>query len=193
MNGLRAWIQRESRLGNPALEEEVKNTPDPDLQVVLEWSRDVNAAVEKIVRDVPPFPLVRECLGKLEGRADAIVVSQTPIEALVREWKEHALHPLVRMIAGQEHGTKTEHIALATNEAYANEKILMIGDAPGDYRAARSNKALFFPINPGAEEESWRQLYEEALDRFFAGTFAGEYQKKLLADFDACLPEEPSW
>jgi hypothetical protein len=69
----------------------------------------------------------------------------------------------------------------------------MIGDAPGDYKAAVANHALFFPINPGGEESSWRRLYEEGIDRFFAGTFAGEYQDKLLHEFDQCLPELPPW
>jgi superfamily I DNA/RNA helicase len=46
----------------------------------------------------------------------------------------------------------------------------MIGDAPGDFKAAKSNHALFYPIVPGREEESWQRFYEEALERFFAGT-----------------------
>lgn len=33
----------------------------------------------------------------------------------------------------------------------------MIGDAPGDLKAARGNGALFFPVNPGDEEESWKR------------------------------------
>ncbi len=69
----------------------------------------------------------------------------------------------------------------------------MIGDAPGDYRAAQANRALFFPINPGAEEDSWRELFEEGIGRFLGGSFAGEYQKRLLTEFDRCLPETPPW
>ena len=69
----------------------------------------------------------------------------------------------------------------------------MIGDAPGDYQAAVANQALFFPINPGAEEASWKRFYEEGIDRFLAGTFAGEYQEELLAEFDRYLPERPPW
>ena len=38
----------------------------------------------------------------------------------------------------------------------------MIGDAPGDMKAARANGALFFPINPGHEDESWERFYDEA-------------------------------
>ena len=45
----------------------------------------------------------------------------------------------------------------------------MIGDAPGDLKAARANDALFFPINPGHEDESWERFYEEAVHKFLAG------------------------
>ena len=56
-----------------------------------------------------------------------------------------------------------------------------------------ANHALFFPINPGAEEASWQRFFEEGIDRFLAGTFAGEYQAELLAEFDRYLPERPPW
>ena len=59
----------------------------------------------------------------------------------------------------------------------------MIGDAPGDHKAAKANGVLFFPILPGREEDSWERLHGEALDRFFAGTYAGEYEEKLFAEF----------
>ena len=70
---------------------------------------------------------------------------------------------------------------------------MMIGDAPGDMSAAKSNGALFFPINPGHEEDSWEQLYKEGAGRFFNGSFAGEYEKKLIDEFNKCLPKTPSW
>lgn len=193
MQGLRDWIGRENKLGNPVLETEVKRTQNPDLKLVYEWSVDVNNAVKKIVRNVPPFPYVRESLAKLTRKADAIVVSQTPTEALRREWEEHSIDGFVRMIAGQEMGTKTEHIAFAAGGKYPKEKMLMVGDALGDLKAANGNSALFFPVNPGHEEASWQLFFEEALDRFFAGTFAGEYQQKLIAEFNKYLPEKPPW
>ena len=64
----------------------------------------------------------------------------------------------------------------------------MIGDAPGDYQAAGREQALFFPINPGAEEASWRRFYEEGIDRFFAGTFAGDYQQSCSMNSIATCP-----
>ena len=137
--------------------------------------------------------LVRECLEKIKGKADSIVVSQTPLDALLREWEEHGIHVHVRAIAGQEMGTKSEHITFAAKGKYAPEKMLMIGDALGDLKAARANDALFFPVIPGHEEASWERLFAESLDRFFNGNYRGEYEKELLSQFEKYLPEDPPW
>jgi phosphoglycolate phosphatase-like HAD superfamily hydrolase len=190
---LKAWTERESKLGNPALEAEVKATGNPELTLVLDWSNTINETVEKVVKNVPPFPGVRESLQKLQTVADCVVVSATPNEALEREWREHNVDQYVAVIAGQERGKKIEHIALAAGGKYPTENILMIGDAPGDMKAARANNALFFPINPGHEEDSWAKFHDEALDRFVAGTYAGDYEASLIAEFDKLLPEHPSW
>jgi phosphoglycolate phosphatase-like HAD superfamily hydrolase len=186
------WIARETKLGNATLAAEVKNG-NRGLDQVKVWSDAVNATVEDIVHGVPPFPLVRECLQKINEKSDAMCISQTPTDALKREWSEHGIDGFVKMIAGQEMGTKTEHLKFAAKDKYAPTKILMIGDAPGDFKAAKANGALFFPINPGKEEASWERLHKEALDRFYNGTYAGEYEAALVREFDACLPENPSW
>lgn len=190
---LRQWIKEETRLGNPALKKLAKETGDPDLAQALAWSEEVNRRVEDLVRGVPPFPLLRESLKKAQARADLMVVSQTPLEALTREWREHGIDKLVRIIAGQEYGTKSEHIALGARDKYPSDKILMVGDAPGDLKAAADNEALFYPVLPGREEESWRRFHEEALDRFFKGSFKGAYMDGLRKEFDKALPEKPSW
>ena len=163
------------------------------LEAALAWSLVVNKTIGRMVHDVPPFPGVRESLERAKDKADMIVVSQTPVEALVREWEEHDIDSFVRIIAGQEFGKKGEHIGLAAGNKYPSEKTLMIGDAPGDFKAARDNNALFFPINPGNEEDSWKRFHDEALDKFFEGTYAGAYQESLIAEFDALLPEIPPW
>jgi phosphoglycolate phosphatase-like HAD superfamily hydrolase len=186
------WVARESQLSNSALKKEVERSNNA-LEQVLTWSNAVNAAIEDIVKGVPPFPLFRESLLKMNERADTMVVSQTPTEALEREWAEHGIDQHVRVIAGQELGTKTEHIKFGAVGKYPPEKILMIGDAPGDYKAAKSNNALFYPINPGKEEASWDRFFTEALDCFWAGKYAGAYEARLVKEFDACLPEKPKW
>ena len=139
-----------------------------------------------MVAGVPPFPLVRESLARLATQADLLVVSATPNEALHREWEEHDLAKYVAAICGQEIGTKKEMLVNA--KKYPAGHTLMIGDAPGDYQAAQANGTLFFPINPGAEEASWRRLHDEGIDRFLSEKFAGQYQKELLDEFDAICP-----
>jgi phosphoglycolate phosphatase-like HAD superfamily hydrolase len=188
---LRDWIKRETRLGNPALEKEVERTGDPGLKLTLEWTTAINRAISDMVRGVPPFPFVRESMKKLSDQADILVVSATPHEALKREWEEHGLTQYVAVICGQEIGTKTELLRAASK--YKPKHALMVGDAPGDYKAAVANNALYFPINPGAEEASWKRFYKEGIDRFLSGKFDEAYQKELLDEFESYLPEHPPW
>lgn len=191
---LDAWVKRETKLGNPALKQEVAKTGNKELKQMLDWSLEVNARVADMVSGVSPFPFVMDVLKRGHEMADMIVVSQTPLEALEREWEENGMTPYVNLIAGQEHGTKSEHIHFAIEgKGYDADKILKVGDAPGDYKAAKDNNAFFYPIVPGNEEASWERLANEGLQKFFDGTFAGEYQKKLVEEFDAALPSKPHW
>ena len=186
------WIKRETRLGNASLDAEVANG-NTGLGPIKEWSDAVNASVKDIVHGVPPFPLVLETLEQSAAMADCLVISQTPTEALEREWAENHLDKFVAAIAGQEMGTKTQHLELGAADKYPQQHILMIGDAPGDHEAARASRALFFPIKPGEEESSWKELHDVGLEKFFTDTFAGEYQQGLLSEFERCLPDRPDW
>lgn len=193
MNSLIEWVKVESKLGNPALKNVIDSNPDTELSDVYNWSADVNEAVRKIVRNVPPFPYVRESLELIQDMADVVVVSQTPEAALNREWREHELDHHVKVIAGQEMGTKSEHIHYAASGKYDDNNILMIGDAPEDFKAAKDNNALYFPIIPGHEEESWERFLKEGLIRFFDGSFSGKYEENLVDEFFVHLPELPRW
>lgn len=191
---LRKWVETETKMGNPVLAKYCEEHDQADMHRTLAWSKAVNVSVGEIVKEgLPPFPFVRECLQKAQSKADMLVCSQTPTEALQREWEEQGIAQYVFAIAGQEMGTKTEHINFASEGRYKHTNILMIGDAPGDMKAARGNNALFFPINPGEEETSWQRLYEEGLDRFFNGTYAGDYEVGLIKDFEKFLPDTPPW
>ena len=186
------WMNQETKLGNPALQAYVDKTNDPLMKKALAWSIEVNETIDRIVGEgVPPFPMVRESMQKLQGRADILVVSATPQAALEKEWANQGLAQYVRAICGQERGTKKEQLALA--KLYPENHTLMIGDAPGDYKAALANGALFFPINPGEEEASWARFFEEGAEKFLNGEFAGAYQQKLLDEFDSHLPVLPPW
>jgi len=193
MEPLKAWIAGETRLGNPALAEYVERKPHPALKQVLAWTLAVNEDISAWLRNTPPFPYARRSIEKLSTVADAVVVSQTPLDALTREWSEHSIDKYVKAIAGQELGTKTEHITMAAGGKYPPEKILMIGDAPGDHKAATGNGALFFPVIPGQENRSWKLFHDEALGRFIKGTYRGHYEEVLIREFRKSLPETPPW
>jgi phosphoglycolate phosphatase-like HAD superfamily hydrolase len=192
------WVDDpRSLLSNDGLKQAIEKAGSPEakaeLELALAWSKKVNEAIGQIVKDMPPFPYVRESLEKIQPLADVIVVSATPGEALIREWEEHDIAGYAEVIAGQEMGTKAQHLEYATKGRYEKNHVLMVGDAPGDMKAARANNALFYPINPGDEVESWKRFHNEAFDKFIKGRYAGQYETKLIAQFDACLPEKPPW
>lgn len=193
LRGLRDWVQRETTLGNPTLKTEVARTNDPDLVRTLHWSVAVNEAIDAMVSGIPPFPFVRASLEKLGAVADLIVCSATPDQALVKEWKEHDIDRHVAAICGQEVGSKQQILQRTMKHGYAAGRVLMIGDAPGDLKAARGAGALFYPVNPGHEEASWERFFNDACDHFLTGNYAGAYEEALIAEFDRYLPEQPPW
>ena len=193
-----AWVDNpNSLLSNDGLKKAIDQAKEPqakrELELALAWSERVNWSIAEIVKGMPPFPFVRESLEKIAPLTDVIVVSATPCEALTREWEEHDIAKYVQVIAGQEMGKKAEHLDFATKGKYEKNHILMVGDAPGDMKAARANDALFYPINPGNEVESWQRFHDEAFDKFINGQYAGDYEAKVIAEFDGYLPETPPW
>ncbi len=190
---LDAWMARETKHTLATLKAEIQERGNTVLQPILDWSLAVDVQIHDIVHGVPPFPGVRDFLQRLRGRADAMVISQTPGAALLREWSEHQLNDHIALIAGQEMGSKKDHLRLATRDKYPPHNVLMIGDAPGDFTAAKTNNALFYPITPGREDASWQRLLDEGLEVFFSGQYAGDYEAALVREFNASLPENPSW
>ena len=193
MEPLRQFVNSATSLGNPALEAAIAATGDENLKLALTWSRAVNDSIADMVHGVKPFPYVRECLQAFGEFADQMCVSATPVEALSAEWREHDIAKHVAVIAGQEVGTKKDTLQRAVACGYAGERMLMIGDSPGDMKAAQANGALFYPVIPGEEESSWERLFNEGLKRFREGTFAGAYETERVEAFLAKLPETPPW
>lgn len=190
---LKEFIASGFALSDTGLQAYLAQFPDPELEQGLAWSRGVNKTIEEMVHGVPPFPFVRESLQKMQGQVDLMVVSATPTEALEREWQEHDLARYMAMTAGQEMGTKAQHLQFAAKGKYPDDHILLIGDAPGDRDAAHAVNALYYPINPGHEDASWKRFHDEALAKFLNGTYAGEYEASLIAEFEKLLPDTPPW
>jgi phosphoglycolate phosphatase-like HAD superfamily hydrolase len=193
LSELRSWVRNENKLGNATLRKYCEKSSDEFLHQVLKWSESVNRDIAEWLHDVPAFPSALAAIKTISSKADIMVVSQTPLEALQKEWTDNRLMNYTNMIAGQEHGTKSEHIALSAKGKYDDDKILMIGDAAGDLDAARSNGILFYPIVPGSEESSWKRFLDEGFRRFISGTFRGSYEESLISDFLRTLPDQPAW
>jgi phosphoglycolate phosphatase-like HAD superfamily hydrolase len=191
---LKAFIASGYPLSNPGLRAYMsERLDDAELRAGLTWSLGVDDYIEDTVTGVPPFPNVRDSLQMMHGEVDLLVVSATPLEALVREWGEHGLAEYMDIIAGQEMGTKSQHLEFAAKGKYPDDHILLIGDAPGDRDAALSQGALYYPINPGQEAASWKRFREVAYAKFLDGTYAGAYQQALITEFEQYLPELPAW
>lgn len=190
---LKEWTSRETKLGNPALEAEIERTNNEELKRIYDWSLAINDAVARLVKGVKPFPLVKESLQKLQKNADIIVVSGTPLEALLREWEENDIDQYISFVAGQELGSKKEHLQFATKGKYNTGRSMMIGDAPGDLRAAKANNLPFYPIIPGQEEVSWERFYHKIIDLFFAGKYTNQLETEIVDAFNSRLPEKPKW
>lgn len=166
--------------------------PDTVLDTAVGWVNAIDAAVKQL--DVAPmFNAVRETLAALTQRADAVVISMTPTAQLRNEWQHHQLLNVPIAISGQEDGHKSRRIAHLRAHGYMREKVLMIGDSPGDLRAAHDNDVAFYPILAGQENAAWETLLHEGLQRFFNGSYHGDYENQQIAAFNANLPADPSW
>ena len=184
----------ETKLGNANLRKYFESNYDPDLEKVVKWTEEVNKDINDMATQHSSIPECKAVIAKISSFADVVIVSQTPLEALEREWQEHRLKGYVKLIAGQEHGTKTEHIAFAAKGKYPDNKILMIGDAKGDLDAAKNNGILFYPDNTGEEKTDHGNVFlMKPLKNLKNVNYAGAYENELLKEFRKSLPETPPW
>jgi len=196
LSALREWIEQTDSLSAKKLREYrtvLGDTADPVLDRALRWSEEVDENIARIVHDVAPLPGVKETFAGIAEFADIVIVSATPHEAIVREWGAQGLLDHISVVAGQELGSKRECIRKAMAGKYASEKVLMVGDAPGDYEAAKANGVLYYPIIPGQELESWSLLLLEAFNKFLRGDYAGQYMMTRINAFDQVLKDNPEW
>ncbi|HIZ78837.1 MAG TPA: HAD hydrolase-like protein [Candidatus Lachnoclostridium stercorigallinarum] len=182
LTDLSLWLSETDTFSNESLERQIGRTDSPLLKKVLDWSITSNQEISALPPS-RPFAGVRETLEQMSRQADLAVVSSANRESVEAEWNRHGLIAFVKEVMAQDSGSKASCIARLMAEGYDRDCVLMLGDAPGDKRAAEKNGALFFPIVAGREEESWRRLSTEGLKRFFEGTYRGEYADGLLGEF----------
>ena len=187
LDSLLNWVDTTNELSNRSLKNEIEKTDSKALKMALEWSLNVNESIERLPKGDEPFENVKEGLEALSKKVDISVVSSANGEALNDEWSRNDLVKYLRALLGQEAGTKQHCIAELKKKGYDTDKILMVGDAPGDLQAAKNNDVRFYPILVNKEGFSWERLVEEAVPKLINGEFDEAYQNQLIEEFDASL------
>lgn len=181
------WVETTNELSNNSLKREIEKTDSEGLKMALAWSLAVNESIENLPQDDEPFEGVKVGLEGISKLADISVVSSANGEALDNEWNRHDLVKYLKALLGQEAGTKQHCIAELKKKGYDADKILMVGDAPGDLQAAQNNGVFFYPILVNKEGFSWDRLLNEAVPKLIKGEFTKEYQDMLIKEFNDTL------
>lgn len=181
------WTKEAKELSNPALLALTQKSESPCIEKALLWSVRTNRAIHGLPANDMPFPNVKRAMDEMCKSADLAAVSSANKEAVEAEWKKHNLKDDCKVLLTQEAGSKAYCIGELKKKGYAPKKALMVGDAPGDRDAAAKNGVWFYPILVGKEGESWKKLLDEAFPKLLEGAFEGEYQRKLIEEFEKNL------
>ena len=147
----------------------------------------VNLSIVAAQDDDMPFENVKDTMDELCKQADLTAVSSANGQAVEHEWTKHEIKDCCRVLLCQEAGSKAYCIEQLLTKGYDKDKVLMVGDAPGDKKAALDNGVRFYPIIVKKEAFSWKRLKEEASQKLFAGEFDDAYQAQLINEFEEAL------
>ena len=178
------WVENTTELSNASLEREIAQTGSFILKKALRWSEEVNEGVRALdAAERRPFPGVKEALAWARDFADLAVVSSADRQAVLDEWGAHGLLVYMDDVMAQDAGSKARCIQELAKKGYDRDRIMMVGDALGDYEAARENGVLFYPILARREAESWKEFRGEAAPRLRDGQYKGAYQEEKIEVF----------
>lgn len=188
---LLSWTASAHELSERSLEKEIEENRGNEkrrqyqiLEKALSWSRKVNEQIAALPLDeLRPFPGVKAALEAAHRDADIAVVSSANREAVEEEWQRCGLASMASVFLTQDDGSKAFCIGELLKKGYFPENVLMLGDAPGDEKAALANHVLFYPILVKEETASWECFRREALPRFLQGNYAGAYQEEQAVRF----------
>ena len=173
------WCSTAKRLSNPSLEEAIAKTDSPMLSKALAWSNEVNHRVYELSDRILPFKGAEKGLQKASEAADIVVVSSANPKAVLEEWGKHGLDSYPQLFLCQDAGPKEYCISEMLKFGYDVSQVLVLGDAPGDSKAAASNGVCFYPINVNHEVESWKEFSDKAVEVFVKGEYESYGQTKL--------------
>lgn len=177
------FINSEYPMSNAGLKKWLEKNPSDFNRKVLSWSELGDQYFEEQTKNLEPFDGVWEAIVEMKSQADIMVVSSASSDSLLKDWSRTGLDKITDFIAGQEFGSKTDQLNYAKSKGFTGDKMLMIGDAPGDYAAAKKAGARFYPIIPGRECECWSDLKNKYFHMFTSGKYTDETQADIYNKF----------
>ena len=177
IEALQHWADTAPALSNDAVAKAAAEAADPDAKRILEkalnWSKAVNAAIVKLDESLKiSYEGAKEGLAAAHEFADVAMVSSANRDAVEEEWGKFGLLEHTDIVLAQDVGSKAACIREMLKFGYDVNKVLMIGDAPGDCDAAEKNGVHYYPILVNNEKASW----EEAISVAFGKLQSGEYE-----------------
>ncbi len=177
IEALQHWADTAPALSNDALAKAIAEATDPDVKLILQkalsWSKAVNAAIGELDESLKiPYPGAKEGLEAAHGFADVAMVSSANRDAVEEEWGKFGLLEHTDIVLAQDVGSKAACIAAMLRFGYDPDKVIMIGDAPGDCDAAQQNGVHYYPVLVNHEKESWDEAITVAYDKLRTGAYA---------------------
>ena len=187
---LQHWADTAPALSNDGVAKAAAEATDADAKLVFEkalsWSKAVNASIVELPEELKvPYDGAKEGLAAAHQFADVAMVSSANRDAVEEEWGKFGLLEHTDIVLAQDIGSKAACIAAMLKFGYDLDKVVMVGDAPGDCDAAEKNHVHYYPILVNHEKESWDEAIAVAFGKLQAGEYAeygAEMKKKFLAN-----------
>lgn len=144
----------------------------------------INALPKEILQ---AFDGVKEALEEAKKQADVAVVSSANRKAVEEEWERCGLLSCTDILLTQNDGSKAHCISELLKLGYEKTRVMMIGDAPGDEKAAGINGILFFPVLVKRERKSWEKFRTAVFPAFIRGECDAGMQDGWTEEFHSNL------
>ena len=184
---LQHWADTAPALSNDGVAKAAAEASDADAKLVFEkalsWSKAVNAAIVDLDESLKvPYNGAKEGLAAAHTFADVAMVSSANRDAVEEEWGKFGLLEHTDIVLAQDVGSKAACIKEMLKFGYDVDKVVMVGDAPGDCDAAEKNGVHYYPILVNHEKESWDEAIAVGFGKLREGCYA-EYGAEKKKEF----------
>ena len=174
---LQHWADTAPALSNDGVAKAAAEVTDADAKLVFEkalsWSKAVNASIVALDEALKiPYDGAKEGLAAAHEFADVAMVSSANRDAVEEEWGKFGLLEHTDIVLAQDIGSKAACIKEMLKFGYDPDKVVMIGDAPGDCDAAEKNGVHYYPILVNHEKDSWDEAISVAYGKLRSREYA---------------------